>query len=82
MAGWFQVLPSRALNRATSACAWGLVFGPPAAACFHEAVAILQSLTSFEFFDCLAGAPSRPVAVVPVVQRLARAALGLEGKTT
>jgi len=51
--------------------------GSPALESFHEAVAIIQTLTSFETFDCLAGAKSSPRAVVPVVQRLARAALGL-----
>jgi AcrR family transcriptional regulator len=57
-------------------------FGRPAAASFHEAVAILQTLTSFETFDSLAGPARGPLAVVPVVQRLARAALGLAGETT
>jgi AcrR family transcriptional regulator len=51
--------------------------GRPVPQSFHEAVAILHTLTSFETFDCLAGAKSSPLAVVPVVQRLARAALGL-----
>jgi AcrR family transcriptional regulator len=64
--------------------------GRPALESFHEAVAILHSLTSFETFDCLAGgtfgrlagAKCSPLAVVPLVQRMARSALGLEtGKT-
>jgi AcrR family transcriptional regulator len=56
-------------------------FGRPAAASFHEAVAILQTLTSFETFDSLAGPTRGPLEVVPVVQRLARAALGLADET-
>jgi AcrR family transcriptional regulator len=55
--------------------------GRPALESFHEAVAILQTLTSFETFDCLAGAKSSPLEVVPLVQRMARAALGLEDRT-
>jgi AcrR family transcriptional regulator len=51
--------------------------GRPYLESFHEAVAILQTLSSFETFDCLAGAKRSPLAVVSVVQRLARAALGL-----
>lgn len=43
-----------------------------------EAVDILQMLTSFETFDTLAGATGSPLSVVPVVQRLARVALGLK----
>jgi AcrR family transcriptional regulator len=54
----------------------------PAAEAFHEAVTILHMLTSFETFDCLAGTTRSPLAVVPVVQRLARAALGLTDETT
>ncbi len=51
--------------------------GRPSLESFHEAVAILHTLSSFETFDCLAGAKRSPLAVVPVVQRLVRAALGL-----
>jgi AcrR family transcriptional regulator len=51
--------------------------GRPALESFHEAVAILHTLTGFETFDSLAGAKSSPLEVVPLVQRLARAALGL-----
>jgi hypothetical protein len=35
-------------------------------------------LTSFEAFDALAGSGQTPEAMVPTVQRLVRAALGLE----
>lgn len=56
--------------------------GRPALESFHEAVAILQTLSSFETFDCLAGAKRSPLAVVPLMQRLARAALGLEEKNS
>ncbi|HEY7328099.1 MAG TPA: helix-turn-helix domain-containing protein [Gemmataceae bacterium] len=51
--------------------------GRPALESFHEAVAILHTLTGFETFDSLAGAKSSPLEIVPLVQRLARAALGL-----
>lgn len=51
--------------------------GRPAPASFHESVDVLHTLTSFETFDCLAGTTRSPLAVVPLVQRLARAALGL-----
>jgi AcrR family transcriptional regulator len=44
-----------------------------------EAIEVLHTLTSFETFDTLAGPDRSPVAVVPLVRRLARAALG-EGK--
>lgn len=52
--------------------------GHPSPASFHEAVALLHTLSSFETFDCLAGPKRGPLAVVPVLQHLARAALGLE----
>jgi AcrR family transcriptional regulator len=42
-----------------------------------EAVAILHMLTSFESFDILAGDAGSPADVVPLVQRVAHAALGL-----
>jgi AcrR family transcriptional regulator len=51
--------------------------GQPAAA-FAETAAVLHMLTSFEAFDALAGSGQTPEAVAPTVQRLARAALGLE----
>jgi AcrR family transcriptional regulator len=41
-------------------------------------VAILHMLTSFESFDTLAGPDRRPDEVIPVIQRLARTALGWE----
>ncbi len=43
----------------------------------EELTAQLQVLTGFETFDALAGAGRSPEDVVPLVQRLARAALGL-----
>ncbi len=42
----------------------------------EEVTAQLQVLTSFETFDALAGADRTPEEVVPLVQRLARAAVG------
>lgn len=56
-------------------------YGRPAAASFHESVAILLTLTGFETFDSLAGPTRGPLEVVPVVQRLARAALGFASET-
>ena len=43
-----------------------------------EVVNILYTLISFECFDTLAGSTRSPEEVTPVVQRLARAALGLD----
>jgi AcrR family transcriptional regulator len=43
-----------------------------------EAIEILHTLTSFETFDALAGPGRDPLDVLPVVQRLARATLGME----
>jgi AcrR family transcriptional regulator len=54
--------------------------GHPAPEAFHEAVDLVYTRTSFETFDTLAGATRSPVEVVPLVQRLVRAALGLEGE--
>ena len=52
-------------------------YGRPAPEVFDEAVNVLYTLISFECFDTLAG-PSRSIEEVsPVVQRLAREALGL-----
>jgi AcrR family transcriptional regulator len=50
--------------------------GPEARA---EAVDVLHTLTSFETFDALAGPARSAEEVVPLVQRLARGALGLGG---
>jgi AcrR family transcriptional regulator len=51
--------------------------GKPAPGTIDEVIDILYTLTSFECFDTLAG-PTRSInEVAPVVQRLARAALGL-----
>jgi AcrR family transcriptional regulator len=44
-----------------------------------EAVDVLFTLTSFPAFDVLAGETRTPEDVVPIVQRLARAALGVGG---
>ena len=52
--------------------------GQPAAAALDEAVNILYTLTSFEYFDTLAGPTRSQEEVTPLVQRLARAALGLD----
>jgi AcrR family transcriptional regulator len=43
---------------------------------FDQIVDVLFTLTSFETFDILAGPDRGPQEVVPVVQKLARAALG------
>ena len=52
-------------------------YGKPAPETIDETVNILFTLLSFETFDTLAG-PTRSIEeVTPVVQRLARAALGL-----
>jgi len=53
-------------------------YGRPAPEAVDEMVNILFTLLSFENFDTLAG-PMRSIEeVTPVVQRLARAALGLD----
>src|SRR4051812_48658548 len=52
-------------------------YGRPDPAGFNEAIDILHTLTSFETFDILAGTARTPEEVVSIVQRLARAALGL-----
>jgi AcrR family transcriptional regulator len=49
----------------------------PTARSLEEAVDVLHTLTSFETFDALAGSTRSPEEVLPLVQRLARAALGL-----
>jgi AcrR family transcriptional regulator len=56
-------------------------YGRPAPEAFDETVDVLYTLISFEYFDTLAG-PTRSIEeVAPVVQRLARAALGLDIRT-
>jgi AcrR family transcriptional regulator len=50
----------------------------PVPEAFDEAVDVLYTLISFECFDTLAGPTRSLEEVVPIVQRLARAALGLE----
>jgi AcrR family transcriptional regulator len=52
--------------------------GRPAAEAVDDVVDLLFTLTSFESFDSLAGPERSPEAVTPLVQRLARAALGLD----
>lgn len=53
-------------------------YGRPTSEVFDETVNVLYTLISFECFDILAG-PTRSIEeVVPVVQRLARAALVLD----
>jgi AcrR family transcriptional regulator len=52
--------------------------GRPSSEGLDDAVAMLYMLTSFECFDALAGATRSPEEVVPQIQRLARAALGLD----
>jgi AcrR family transcriptional regulator len=55
--------------------------GRPTLESFHDSVAILHTLTSFDTFDRLAGPKRNPASVIPLVQRLVRAALGLEGES-
>ncbi len=53
--------------------------GRPAPEALDEAINVLFTLIGFECFDTLAG-PTRSIEeVVPMMQRLARAALGLDG---
>lgn len=52
-------------------------YGQPAPVAFDEAVDVLYTLISFECFDTLAGPTRNLEEIAPVVQRLARAALGL-----
>ncbi|HLZ22835.1 MAG TPA: helix-turn-helix domain-containing protein [Ktedonobacterales bacterium] len=54
-------------------------YGKPAAEALDEAVAVLYTLTAFETFDTLIGPAHEPVDVAPLVNRIARAALGLDG---
>src|SRR6266576_5451879 len=53
-------------------------YGKPASETFDETVNILFTLLSFETFDTLAGSTRSIEEISPVVQRLARAALGLD----
>ncbi len=54
-------------------------YGRPAPEALDEAINVLFTLIGFECFDTLAG-PTRSIEeVVPMMQRLARAALGLDG---
>ncbi len=55
-------------------------YGQPAPEAYDEVVNILYTLLSFEYFDTLAGPTRSPEEVAPVVQQLAHAALGLNGK--
>ncbi len=52
-------------------------YGRPAPAAFDEAVDVLYTLIGFECFDTLAGPTRNLEEIVPVVQQLVRAALGL-----
>src|SRR5713101_2946095 len=53
-------------------------YGRPSAEVFDETVNVLYTLISFECFDILAGHSRSIEEVVPVVQRLAQAALRLD----
>jgi AcrR family transcriptional regulator len=53
-------------------------YGRPAASSLDEAVDMLYTLISFECFDTLAGPIRSTEEVTPIIQRLARAALGLD----
>jgi AcrR family transcriptional regulator len=52
-------------------------YGRPAPEAFDEMVDVLYTLISFECFDTLAGPTRSLEEIAPVVQRLARSALGL-----
>ena len=52
-------------------------YGRPAPEALDEVIAVLYTLLSFEFFDMLAGPTQSMQEVVPAVQQLAHAALGL-----
>ncbi len=52
-------------------------YGRPAPAAFDEMVDVLYTLIGFECFDTLAGSTRNLEEIAPVVQRLARSALGL-----
>ncbi len=52
-------------------------YGRPAPAIFDEMVDVLYTLIGFECFDTLAGPTGNLEEIAPVVQRLARSALGL-----
>ena len=54
-------------------------YGRPPEESWDEASNILQTLTSFETFDSLAGSSHSPEDVIPLLQRLARLALGMPG---
>ena len=54
------------------------VTGRPRGKLTAEAIDVLFTITSFPAFDALAGDDRTPEAVVPIVQRLARAALGVD----
>ena len=54
-------------------------YGLPGGVSPRAAVEVLQTVTSFEFFDQLAGETRTPAEVVPVVQKLAVKWLGLDG---
>lgn len=53
-------------------------YGYPAPEALEEAVNVLYTLTSFEFFDTLAGSTQNLEEVVPIVRQLAHAELGVE----
>lgn len=53
-------------------------YGRPATSSLDEAVDMLYTLISFECFDTLAGPIRSTEEVTPILQRLARAALGLD----
>lgn len=52
--------------------------GHPAPKALDETINVLYTLTSFEFFDTLAGSTQSIEEVVQVVRRLAHAAIGVE----
>ena len=53
--------------------------GRPGPEALNETIDVLHTLTSFETFDALAGQGRSPAEVEALLQRLARAVLGLEG---
>lgn len=53
-------------------------YGRPASSSLDEAIDLLYTLIGFECFDTLAGPTRSMEEVTPIIQRLARAALGLD----
>ena len=57
------------------------VYGHPPKKSFDELVDMLHALTNFETYDTLAGPSRTPAHVAPIINRVARAALGFDPDT-